>query len=464
MNNKTFQLYLDQNDHWLGYVDSNGDIQHVRTDVQIDIDHIRITDDGFLQILNKGTWEDIKNDEGSLVSLKGPKGDTGETGPQGPQGEQGLQGRPSIFKGTISTPTDMDNKIAEGAQIGDSYIISGVDDSIQLPIDERNGAVYTVIANDYGLLWIYSGNIRGQKGADGKDGADGQNGVNGKDGTNGLTPYVGENGNWFIGEEDTSVKAQGELGPQGETGAAGIDGNTPQLKVEDGFWKVSYDNGDSWEQIAEYVGKSDINTVNQEINTLKQSVQTLSEDINDHDSNLTEINNLLFQGGDWFEDMEELNPEVTGFDQEYSDIPHYVMYHNNILQKNINYESGELPEGESYPLYGEHEGYGDPAYITYNLYGDYCTVSVSNLLLINGQADIYFRLPVEPVEETNTTFMAREGSNYQLVCCTVGHHDYSYTGITEPVLWFRPCEADTYNTDYHISLTITYKYRNNEDF
>lgn len=162
MNNKTFQLYLDQNDHWLGYVDSNGDIQHVRTDVQIDIDHIRITDGGFLQILNKGTWEDIKNDEGSLVSLKGPKGDTGETGPQGPQGEQGLQGRPSIFKGTISTPTDMDNKIAEGAQIGDSYIISGVDDSIQLPIDERNGSIFTVI-DDEGR-WDYSGNIRGPQG------------------------------------------------------------------------------------------------------------------------------------------------------------------------------------------------------------------------------------------------------------------------------------------------------------
>ena len=228
MNNKTFQLYLDQNDHWLGYVDSNGNIQHVRTDVQIDIDHIRITDDGFLQILNKGTWEDIKNDEGNLVSLKGPKGDTGETGPQGPQGEQGLQGRPSIFKGSISTPTDMDNKIADGAQIGDSYIISGVDDSMQLSIEEHNGAVYTVIANDSGLIWVYSGNIRGQKGADGKDGADGQNGVNGKDGANGLTPYVGENGNWWIGTEDTGVQAEGK------------NGSTPEIR--DGWWYIGGSN------------------------------------------------------------------------------------------------------------------------------------------------------------------------------------------------------------------------------
>lgn len=250
----------------------------------------------------------------------------------------------------------------------------------------------------------------------------------------------------------------------GEDGVDGVNGNTPQLKVEDGFWKVSYDNGDSWEQIAECVGKSDINTINQELSQVGQNVRTLSAQTQGHESILTDINNLLFQGGDWFEDMEELSPEVTGFDQGYSDIPHYIMYHNNILQKDINYESGELPEEESYPLYGEHEGYTDPAYITYNLHGDYCTVSVSNLLLISGWADMYFRLPVEPVEETNMTFIAREGSDYQQVCCTVGHHDYPATGITEPVLWFRTCDTDVYQTDYHVSLTITYKYRNNEDF
>ena len=47
-------------------------------------------------------------------------------------------------------------------------------------------------------------------GADGKDGKDGTNGVNGsdgKDGKDGLTPFIGENGNWWIGEKDTGVKA-----------------------------------------------------------------------------------------------------------------------------------------------------------------------------------------------------------------------------------------------------------------
>lgn len=41
------------------------------------------------------------------------------------------------------------------------------------------------------------------------------------DGLEGYTPTIGENGNWFIGEQDTNVKAQGPVGPQGETGPQG---------------------------------------------------------------------------------------------------------------------------------------------------------------------------------------------------------------------------------------------------
>ena len=47
----------------------------------------------------------------------------------------------------------------------------------------------------------------GKDGADGKDGTDGKDGENGKDG---LTPFIGENGNWWIGDTDTGVKAVAE--------------------------------------------------------------------------------------------------------------------------------------------------------------------------------------------------------------------------------------------------------------
>ena len=41
------------------------------------------------------------------------------------------------------------------------------------------------------------------------NGAAGQNGSNGTNGTDGLTPFIGANGNWWIGTTDTGVKAQG---------------------------------------------------------------------------------------------------------------------------------------------------------------------------------------------------------------------------------------------------------------
>ncbi len=34
-----------------------------------------------------------------------------------------------------------------------------------------------------------------------------KDGVAGADGKDGLTPFIGENGNWWIGEKDTGVKA-----------------------------------------------------------------------------------------------------------------------------------------------------------------------------------------------------------------------------------------------------------------
>ena len=69
--------------------------------------------------------------------------------------------------------------------------------------------------------------INGKDGIDGKDGADGKdgtNGQNGSDGKDGKTPFIGENGNWWIGETDTGVKAAGTDGKDGEKGDKGDAG------------------------------------------------------------------------------------------------------------------------------------------------------------------------------------------------------------------------------------------------
>ena len=44
------------------------------------------------------------------------------------------------------------------------------------------------------------------------------------DGADGLTPTIGENGNWYLGDTDTGKPSRGDTGPRGETGATGAPG------------------------------------------------------------------------------------------------------------------------------------------------------------------------------------------------------------------------------------------------
>lgn len=53
-------------------------------------------------------------------------------------------------------------------------------------------------------------------------------GAAGKDGADGLTPYIGKNGNWWVGDTDTGVSAKGD---RGDTGAKGADGVSPTASV-----------------------------------------------------------------------------------------------------------------------------------------------------------------------------------------------------------------------------------------
>ena len=66
--------------------------------------------------------------------------------------------------------------------------------------------------------------INGTNGKDGVDGKDGADGLNGADGKDGNTPFIGENGNWWIGTNDTGVKAEGKDGSAGEKGDTGEKG------------------------------------------------------------------------------------------------------------------------------------------------------------------------------------------------------------------------------------------------
>lgn len=94
-----------------------------------------------------------------------------------------------------------------------------IENVIEIEVDASEAkeglSAYEVYLKNGGALseteWLES-----LKGEDGKDGVDGAPGKDGENGENGITPTIGENGNWFIGDIDTGVSSKG---PQGEPGS-----------------------------------------------------------------------------------------------------------------------------------------------------------------------------------------------------------------------------------------------------
>ena len=62
-------------------------------------------------------------------------------------------------------------------------------------------------------------------------------GAKGDPGENGITPTIGENGNWYLGDEDTGKPSRGEKGDPGQKGDPGDKGDpgqtgeTPNIKI-----------------------------------------------------------------------------------------------------------------------------------------------------------------------------------------------------------------------------------------
>lgn len=94
----------------------------------------------------------------------------------------------------------------------------------------------------------------------GKDGQDGEDGTDGNDGT---TPSIGVkqdtdgiyywtlNGEWLTDDQGEKIKAEGV---DGNDGTDGDDGVTPKFKIENEYWYISYNNGESWAQLGKATG------------------------------------------------------------------------------------------------------------------------------------------------------------------------------------------------------------------
>ena len=92
-------------------------------------------------------------------------------------------------------------------------------------------------------------------------------GINGVDGIDGHNPVIGTkvdidgfyywtlDGEWLLDGAGQKIKAVGVDGIDGEDGEDGKDAVTPQLKIEDGYWYISYNNGTTWIKRDKAVGE-----------------------------------------------------------------------------------------------------------------------------------------------------------------------------------------------------------------
>lgn len=82
-------------------------------------------------------------------------------------------------------------------------------------------------------------------------------GYDGVSGADGITPHIGDNGNWFIGETDTNKPSQGTNGVNGNDGV----GITKSEVNTSGELVITYSNGDST-NLGKIVGKDGLDGTN----------------------------------------------------------------------------------------------------------------------------------------------------------------------------------------------------------
>ena len=165
------------------------------------------------------------------------------------------EGRTSDDTTTMAAILKAVNEIADGKSDGLKYennilkLLSGEKEIAQVTISGGSGGgadarEIELQKSETALQWRYAGDTEwkdlisltditgpagadGQAGKDGIDGAPGEPGKDGKDGqdgADGITPHIGDNGNWYIGDTDTGKPSRGETGPAGQDGADGQDG------------------------------------------------------------------------------------------------------------------------------------------------------------------------------------------------------------------------------------------------
>ena len=246
------------------------------------------TDGVYYWTLN-GEW--LLDDNGNKLPVSGKDGQDGQDGANGKDGQDGVTPLLKIEDGywyvsydngtswtLMGQATGADGQNgqdgANGTDGKDGQNGADGKDGITPLLKIENG--YWYISYDNGATWAQLGKATGEDGKDGQngtngtDGKDGQDGANGSNGKDGITPLLKiEDGYWYVSYDngttwtqfgkatgaDGQNGANGTDGKDGQNGADGKDGVTPQLKIEEGYWYISYDNGATWTQLGKATGE-----------------------------------------------------------------------------------------------------------------------------------------------------------------------------------------------------------------
>lgn len=194
------------------------------------VDTLSPEDNAYVE--KEGTKENI------TLNFGIPKGETGDIGPVGPTGPSGIYiGSdepqdpevdvwidPTVTPENYVKEKELDDKLNSMIESGELIGPQGPQgipgkDGID-GINGQDGVGITTITSGQSSVeedkTITPVTVQKTDGSsesfnvEAKNGIDGQDGVNGQDG---LTPTIGENGNWFLGDTDTGKPSRGEIGP-----------------------------------------------------------------------------------------------------------------------------------------------------------------------------------------------------------------------------------------------------------
>ena len=167
---------------------------------------------------DSAVWESIKEHEGRIKELE-------------------------LLCGKINENISSLQKIVQSLENKD-YITSIT------PIKENGKDIgYTIKFSKSGDVTIYHGNT----GATGDTGPAGHSPEIGAKADADGVYYWTIDGEWMRDEDGNLIPTTGKDGEKGEAGNSGV---TPQLKIEDGYWFVSYNNGELWDRLSKATNDS----------------------------------------------------------------------------------------------------------------------------------------------------------------------------------------------------------------